>query len=176
MPSEPGYHTFTSPPEKIKRSENRRFRKHTTRKGKKLRAHKPLHMHRTFFFLLYQTPETPSERVKRNFSFLLPSFSCPICVENVSEEQTMAKKFSFCSPPFSFWRHNDDDDEEEHETDQGGERVESPFVALFLLGKQSAYPVSDQSKTNCPVLLNPVPFFIKIKKKFIRTHGGALEL
>ena len=32
------------------------------------------------------------------------------------------------------------------------------------------------TRTNCPVLLNPVPFFIKIKKKFIRTHGGALEL
>lgn len=32
------------------------------------------------------------------------------------------------------------------------------------------------TKTNCPVLLNPVPFFIKIKKKFIRTHGGRLEL
>lgn len=32
------------------------------------------------------------------------------------------------------------------------------------------------TRTNCPVLLIPVPFFIKIKKKFIRTHGGALEL
>jgi hypothetical protein len=32
------------------------------------------------------------------------------------------------------------------------------------------------TRTNCPVLLNPVPFFIKIKKKFIRTHCGALEL
>jgi hypothetical protein len=32
------------------------------------------------------------------------------------------------------------------------------------------------TKTNCPVLLNPVPFFIKIKKKFIRTLGAAVEL
>jgi hypothetical protein len=32
------------------------------------------------------------------------------------------------------------------------------------------------TKTNCPVLLNPVPFFIKIKKKFIQCFSEVCEL
>lgn len=32
------------------------------------------------------------------------------------------------------------------------------------------------TKTNCPVLLNPIPFFIKIKKKFTRTYWKAGSL
>jgi hypothetical protein len=37
--------------------------------------------------------------------------------------------------------------------------------------KREKRKILQLTKTSCPVLLNPIPFFIKIKKKFIRFEG-----
>lgn len=88
--------------------------------------------------------------------------------------QTATTEFSF---PFRFRRFV---------SDMRGKCIRKAAAAEFSLrrgrktaprtGKIIPKRTDRLTRTSCPVLLNPVPFFIKIKKKFIRTHGGRLEL
>lgn len=100
-------------------------------------------------------------RVKRNFSsFAIVSDMRGKCIREAEDDE-----LSVFFPFARLFR----DTERERKAERKRERERGKLREKNIFAHKL-------TKTNCPVLLNPVPFFIKIKKKFIRTLGGAMEL
>lgn len=152
MPSQPGYHERHFPHLPLITGGAGGERERGKNWRRVMRAHNRFHMHEKNVLLSYSRHWQAHESEKEFFP------SCPICVENVAEKQQRNDIFPIAK----------------------GKRVgECDYFtfSLFLTHpRPTLVPSTQLTRTSCPVLLNPVPFFIKIKKKFIRTHGAATEL
>jgi hypothetical protein len=69
-------------------------------------------------------------------------------------------------------------------SDMRGKCIREAEEEPVIWREPASSPSARLTRTNCPVFVSPVPFFIKIKKKFIRTArlerppalGGSLKL